>query len=126
MVTGWKRDIRCTSDSGSAASSDVGAGSTSSKSGEWEWKDEHAQWNGYAAEVCRLLDACRLRGVDGWQIEACSRKYRVELVGKEEGWSQVNIETSVKRYVRCGEVRQVASAAGAMTASNDQASDGKT
>jgi len=130
LVTGWKRDICCTLDNGDMASGDVGMGSTSSRMGQWEWKDEHAKWNGYPAEVCRLLDACRLRGVSSWHIMAGGRKYRIELEGKEEEWSQVNIETSVKRDVRCRDgaegVVQGASAAGATTASSDPSSNGKS
>ncbi len=90
MTTGWRRDIRCISSDSSLPSP-----------GTWEWKDEHGKWNLYAASVRRLLDACLLCSVDECEITASGRSYRVELKADPQGWGQVNIETGVRRDVRC-------------------------
>ena len=124
MKTSWRRDIRCISATDAAGATGSGA---------WEWKDEHGKWNSYAADVCRLLDACRLCGVDEWMITACGRTYRVEVGAGTQGWGQVNVDTGVRREVRCGggsgdvtgDAAGGASVGGASAATTSSSSNGK-
>ena len=84
LSTGKERNIRCVP-------------WPSSLSDQWEWQDEHRKWNLYPPVIQRLLGACHLCGVDQWEVEALGKKYNVELENKV----QINVETGVKRKVRC-------------------------
>ena len=91
MMTGWKRNIRCVPSKPHPLPS----------ASQWEWQDEHGSWNPYSSEVQRLLRACRLCSVEQWEIEASGRCYRVEMGAGSGEMVQVNVETGVKREVRC-------------------------
>lgn len=117
MTTNWQRNVRCTSNTdttNATDSTDITNNTTdttnttniadTSGGGKWEWKDEHGKWTLYPPGVCRLLDACRICGVEEWEITAGGRMYRVELGEGSQGWGQVNVATGVRREVRCGGV----------------------
>ena len=85
VSTGWQRNVRCVPSRGSRE-----------EKGKWEWQDEHGSWNAYPPPVQRLLRACELCGVEGAEIEAHGRKYKVDIENKK----QVNLDTDVERIIR--------------------------
>ena len=85
VATGWQRNVRCVPSRGSQE-----------EKGKWEWQDEDGKWNTYASAVQRLLRGCELCGVEETEIEAHGRKYKVNLMNKQ----QVNVDSGAERRVR--------------------------
>ena len=63
----------------------------------WQWKNEHNEWNAYAANSCVPLQRGLGKKSASVAIKARDTVYKVNL--ESEPWQQTNDETGVSREV---------------------------